>query len=466
MNQRSRSFFPRCQAIALLLSLWAVSLGAQAVDNGRVPLFYSNESQPGARGAALGVAYREAFPDLEARWDAYLQQVFSTLGGEAQARFDAWLTDIIEPLRSQGLSPEARAEVEGLASTWALVGGNRLGDGQLSHDELWAAQLLPDLGLVGGGVGYAVFGTASADGGPLVGRHRDTLLDPAHRDTEPPLVITVIGQPTQPWAGIGFAGQLAPLTGMNASGLFISQFPVAEPRLASPNKPMQAIGFALREVLERATNLPSATHTLARQRFGVSQAWLIVDRGRAAVLEHPAGKPGNQRTVQSPVRDTLSWGRAEQLAVVNCLALANLRSDCRQLRDRYRWQRLRELARFHASGLQARLGDVIALLQDQANSPYALLGASTIETLVYQPRTQRLYLRTHSEALASDSDTPEQAALAALPMYQPFANLHTDHDSPWLLFLLFAVALLGLLVVALIRYRYRSTQPIKGDDSV
>lgn len=452
----------RCLApLGLLLSLWAVSLGAQALDAERVALFHSNEAQPGARGAALGVAYREAFPDLEARWDAYLQQVFSTLGGEAQARFDAMLTDIIEPLRSQAVSPEARAEVEGLASTWALVGGNRLGDGQLSHDELWAAQLLPDLGLVGGGLGYAVFGTASADGGPLVGRHRDTLLDPAHRTAEPPLVITVLDQPTQPWAGIGFAGQLAPLTGMNASGLFISQFPIPDPRLDAPAKPMRAVGFALRETLEQAANLSSATNRLARQRFVVSQAWLIVDRGRAAVLEHPAGKQGKQRTANSPVRTTLNWGRAEQLAVVNCLALANSRSDCRQLRDRYRWQRLRELARFSATGLQARLGDVIALLQDQANAPYALLGPDTIETLVYQPRTQRLYLRTQAGAVPPDAANP-----AVLPMYQPFANIHTDHYPPWVLFLLLVLALLGLLVVVLVWHRDRSPPPIEIDDSV
>lgn len=436
--------------LGLLLTLGIFASVVRSADSDRVPLFQADQDNPTVRGAALGQAYRDRWPALEARWDAYLQHVFSAAGGDAQSRFDTLLKARIEPLRTQGISQDARAEVEGLGSAWSLVGGNRLGDGQLSHDELWAAQLLPDLGLVGRGVGYAVFGPATADGGSLVGRQRDALSvypgDNASSAEEPPLAITV----TDPWAGVGFAGQLAPPTGMNAAGLFISQFPIPHQRLVGFPASARASGFALREVLHREGAVSQAVAALSRQRFATSLALLIADADRAVVVEQAAGAPGQPRTADSPTQATLSWGRAEQLAVVSCFALRDLRGDCQGLRDRFRWQRLRELGQFSATGLQARLDDMLALLQDTANPPYALFGSDTVETLLFQPREQRLYLRTlSSPAEVSDS----------LPLYQPFPKRDPDRRWAWALGLLLTGALLGLTIVALARHRIH---PVSG----
>jgi hypothetical protein len=343
------------QTVALLSALAMMAAIAWMTDaraDQQIPLIGIDLSgrAPATVGAELGRAYADAFPELERRWDTWLYQALAADGGDPQARFEQLLETRIEPLRANGVASAARAEVEGLGAAWSLVGGNRLGDGALSRDEFWAAQLLADLGLAGGGVGYAVFGGASADGGPIVGRNRDALLSDSD---EPPLAITVRSNGRRYWASIGFAGQVAPLTGMNDRGLFVTHLPIPSSSLPDLPDAPRAIGFALRQALERQARVAAAASSIASQGFAEGQALLIADLERAAVLEQPAGAPGRLRTDSSPTRAELLWQRGEQIAAVDCLALPSQRGDCRQLRDRYRWQRLRSLAHFGKDGPRA-----------------------------------------------------------------------------------------------------------------
>ncbi len=449
------------RAVALLsvLAMVAASVWVHHARAGeRIPLIRIDVSEraPATVGAELGRAYLDAFPELERRWDGWLHQAFAADGGDPQARFDQLLKTRIEPLRAAGVGEAARAEVDGLGSAWSLVGGNRLGDGVLSRDEFWAAQLLADLGLAGGGVGYAVFGNASADGGPIVGRNRDAL--PSDVD-EPPLAITVRNDGRRHWALIGFAGQIAPLTGMNDRGLFVTHLPVpSSRRLGLPEAP-QAIGFALRQALERQARVAAAASSIASQRFAEGQALLIADTEQAAVLEQAAGAPGRLRTDNSPTRADLIWERADQIAAVDCLALASQRGACRQLRDRYRWQRLRSLAGFGSDGPRARTDDVAAMLFDTANRPYPIFGPSTREVLIYQPGDDALYLRAFAPGTWSAADAfaskDQRASASTLPLYRPLRMGADASPSGIDLGLLLIWGVLGLLAVALIVIRLR-----------
>jgi hypothetical protein len=448
----------------------AATAGAHEARAGeRIPLIQIDVSEraPAAVGAELGRAYADAFPDLERRWDNWLHQAFAADGSDPQARFNQLLEMRIEPLRTNGVGPVARAEVEGMGSAWSLVGGNRLGDGALSHDEFWAAQLLADLGLAGGGVGYAVFNDAAADGSPIVGRNRDALLGDAE---EPPLVITVRSDGRRHWALIGFAGQVAPLTGINDRGLFVTHLPVqSSSRPDLPEAP-QAIAFALRQALERQARVAAAAGSIAAQRFSEGHALLIADSEQAAVLEQAAGAPGRLRTDTSPTRADLVWERADQVAVVDCPALASQRGDCRHLRDRYRWQRLRSLARFGTDGPRARPDDVAAMLLDTANPPYPIFGPSTREVLIYQPGDDALYLRTFAPGtwMAADvfGSKDQRASASTLPLYRPLRIGAEAGASGIRLGLLLIWGGLGLLAVALIVIRLRLRLRIEpGDES-
>ena len=462
------------RAVALLSALVMVAATAwvhNARADERIPLIRIDVSEraPATVGAELGRAYTDAFPELERRWDGWLHQAFAADGGDPQARFDQLLETRIKPLRAEGVGEAARAEVEGMGSAWSLVGGNRLGDGALSHDEFWAAQLLADLGLAGGGAGYAVFGDASADGGPIVGRTRDALPSDAMPSDvgEPPLAITVRSDGRRHWALIGFAGQVAPLTGMNDRGLFVTHLPV--PSSSRPDLPEapRAIGFALRQALERQARVAAAS-SIASQRFAEGQALLIADPEQAAVLEQAAGARGRLRTDSSPTSADLVWERTDQVAAVDCLALASQRGDCRQLRDRYRWQRLRTLARFGKNGPRARPDDVAALLLDTANPPYPIFGPSTREVLIYQPGEDALYLRTFAPGTWSAADAfdskDQRASASTLPLYRPL-RMGADASSSGIgLGLLLIWGVLGLLAVALIVIRLRLRLRIEPGD--
>ncbi len=403
--------------VCALLALCLAAGAAAGAGSARIALLRIDlaEQSAGMRGDAIGRATLDTFSGLERRWDTYLHQAFAAAGGDPQARFDRLLAARIAPLRAHGLDDEDRAEVDGLAASWSLVGGNRLGDGSLSYDELWAAQLLADLGLTGGGVGFAVFADASADGGTLVGRNRDALVADA---VEPPRVITVRNDGRRRRALIGFAGQVAPATGLNDDGLFLAHLPVAQ---SSRGAPTAAVGFALSGVLARETQVGPAAGALARQRFSAGQALLIADPARAAVLEQAAGARGALRTDTSPALAELAWNREGQVAVVDCLVLPRWRGNCRQLRDRYRWQRLRSLARFGGDGPRARLDDVAAILLDTGGSPYPLRAPGTREVLLYQPQEQALYLRTFPPGTpAAAPSTHARPSAATLPLYRPF----------------------------------------------
>jgi hypothetical protein len=443
----------------LLAILGATASAAERLSDPRTPLVQIDlaDRAPAMIGAELGRAYAERFPGLERAWDHYLYQAFSASGGDAQARFDRLLRERIEPLRAHGIADAVRAEVEGLASTWALFGGNRLGDGRLSPDELWAAQLLADIGAVGGGVGYAVFGDATADGGPIVGLNRDALVADAE---EPPTVITVRRDGQRRSALIGFAGQVAPPLGMNDRGLFVAQLPVPASTQSSPSRSPESIGFAVRRALERESRVAAVAGDLSGRRFAEGHAVLIADHDRAAVLEQAAGAAGRLRTDSSPTRPELAWARQEQIAAVDCPALERSRSACLGLRQIYRWERLQALARFEAHGTRARVDDVAAILLDTSNPPYALRAPDTREALIYGPREELLYLRPFSAAtsgIPDAFDTPEEAAPAStLRLYHPLRIEDEESgESNAVSIRLLIWTMLGLLSAALILIRLR-----------
>ena len=359
----------------------------------RLPVFriVTEDMRPTEVGAALGRQWKERFPDLEQRHDAHLAQRLNQQG------FDRLLNERVAPLRAQGIDRAYLAELQGLASALNLIGRNRLGDGFLSMDELMLAQLLPDLGGDGQGCGFGVYGTHAGKAGPLVGRNLDGGRG-GSGITSTLGAITVYQHPEGMLVNIGVAGILGVTTGFNDRGLFLAHLAASltPDRGASPVQG-RAIGFALRRALEEHDDSAAAVRTLRRGRYGSSYSVLLADRRRIQVLEQPADGPARLREAGSRTRPTMDWGRTEQIAVVDCFALTTTPSNCQDLRDRYRWQRLRTLARFEPRGPRAEIPDLIGIMLDRTTPPYEIYGEETLQVMVFAPRTADLYLYARSE---------------------------------------------------------------------
>jgi hypothetical protein len=123
----------------------------------------------------------------------------------------------------------------------------------------------------------------------------------------------------------------------------------------------------------------------------------MADRDRVVVLEQPRGRRAVVRAADSPTRARMSWGREVQIAVVDCFALRVSVANCDDLRDLYRWQRFRALARFRRDGPHARVGDVSRIMLDTADRGYEVFDRATLQSMVFVPRRAELYLYATGE---------------------------------------------------------------------
>lgn len=394
------------------------------------------------QGLNTGRKVKALFPDLEQRYDQFLATRFS------QAHFDQ-LQQKNLPLLLQQMLPADRQELNGLAAAFRLVHHNELGDGLLSHDEYHLLNLLADLGFAPYGSGIGVFGQATGNNGVLVGRNVDWKSNPELRSLQ---LITRYHYPQRTVVTIGFAGMLATFNGFNNQGLFLGYFN-AEPysayhkRLIIDNT-MHLSGFAIRHALTTYTTLRQASKQLGQHRYSVNNSLLIADKENVQVLEYQRGKIAQQRTWQSKTKANKPWQKRQQIAIINCLVLAQLPNTCRGSANTYRWQRLYQRMRFDATH-PATITTLSALLLDRANKRYELFNQYTVQSLVFSPTHNSLYLYTAPPlAQAAPSQPQHQAYLDLIPYQQRIAKppLFTLLQAMWLVLLLLFMATFWLLL--------------------
>ena len=120
------------------------------------------------------------------------------------------------------------------------------------------------------------------------------------------------------------------------------------------------------------------------------------------VLEQAARGKATIRRWDSPTRPSKRWDRESQIAVVDCYASISMPNNCRRAKDSYRWDRLRSLAGF-TSGGKANVQDVARIMLDGSNKYYEILGANTIQSMIYLPGSGYLYLYAAPVNGAGDS---------------------------------------------------------------
>lgn len=336
-------------------------------------------------GIILGKAFKKQFPEIEKKYDAYLASFVD------QRQFNEWVQERINVIKPN-IDPAYRDEVDAIISTWDFSSQDQLGDGFLSENEFWLIQLIPDVGRYTNCSGFGVWGRFSALNSPIVGRNMDWFTTEALRSLQ---AITVYEYENQSIVNIGFAGYVGIVSGFNSNGLFVAHLdsPLRKPY---PEPPIgdDAIVFDLRKVLETKNRILVAAKELSKQQYSFSHNVLMADPIEVRVLEQPQGQPARLRTDTSPLRIEMSWGKVDQIAVVNCYVLRSSPANCINSIDSYRWHRFQSLAQFNHTDNQAQVKDVIQIMFDTANPHQEIFNWKTAQSMVFTPKDQRLYLYT------------------------------------------------------------------------
>jgi hypothetical protein len=343
-----------------------------------------------AVGLEVGRQSKQYFPDIEQRYDTHLQALFS------QGQFNYIVKQKL-PYLLQQLSVDDRQELKGIRAAWSITERSQLGDGRLSADEYHVLALLPELGVPAGGIGLGVFDQVSAEGGPIVGRNLDWRNTPALRAVQ---AITVYQYPEQTVVNVGFAGMPGILTGFNDQGLFAAYFdagsfsPYLQETKIDPSA--QVSGFALRAILRTRVSVSQAIRDLSGTPLQLSNSILLADRKTVKVLEYQKGRRAAVRSWDSATREGYFWDRVWQIAVVGCHVLSVLTDPCQNMATQVRWQRLDKLLNFHPTQ-PAHAGRIADILLDTRHQKNALLNDQTIQSQLYLPASNRLYLYAKPE---------------------------------------------------------------------
>lgn len=354
--------------------------------NGTPPVFHVDAKDQTAVGIGmtLGKAFKKQFPDIEKKYDSYLASFIN------QKQFNQWVQKRVNVIKPN-IDPAYRDEMNGIASTWTISSRDQLGDGFLSLNEFWLIQLIPDVGRQTNCSGFGVWGNFSALNSPIVGRNMDWHTNEELRSLQ---AITVYEYDNQSIVNIGFAGYIGIVSGFNSEGLFVAHLdsPIGK-RYPDPPIGDDAIVFDLRKVLETKTRIYTAAKELSKQQYGFSHNILMADTFNVQVLEQPQGEQAQLRTDTSPLRIEMSWGKVNQIAVVNCYALRSSPANCITTSNSYRWHRFKTLAKFNREN-QAQVKDVINIMFDTVNPLQEIFKSYTAQSMVFTPKDKKLYLYT------------------------------------------------------------------------
>ncbi len=379
----------------LLALLWVAlltfnnGLASPVLTPGEIPLIRINTEQHSSLeiGLETGRQSKALFPDIERRYDTHLSATLN------QDLFDQIQRETL-PKLLKALDPEYQEELKGVAGAWSLTRTNKLGDGQLSLDEYQIMNLLPDIGFSPDGTGFGVFSKASTENGPIIGRNLDWVSTPALRSLQ---AITVYQDNNKAVVNVGFAGIISVLTGFNNQGLFLAHYktdPYSPYRKTQrPSNDSRSSVFDSRKALETSTSIQQAARYLSRKPYAYSHSLLMADKKSIQVLEYPQGGAAKLRQLNSPTRSEKPWDKELQIAVIDCHVLATMPNNCKDIKDAYRWQRLRQLAQFSASK-PASVQDIANILFDTANPLYEIFNPQTLQSMIYLPANGSLYLYT------------------------------------------------------------------------
>jgi len=365
-----------------------------------IPVFYVNAKNKSDTEAALNLYYsiKSKIPDFEKKADNSLALTTD------QTTFDYVLVPRAQKIM-ENIPDEYKKYLEVLGSV--LCDTDTLGDGKLSQNEAIVSNLTTDIARSTNCSSFGVFSNYSNMDSPIVGRNLDWGSNEYMRGLQAITVLkNKIGQTV---VNIGFSGIASVASGFNSNGLFVAvhDSPLGNAYPGADGK--RSYGFDLAYVLETCSSINEAKDFLYDKPYTYSYNILLADETDIKVLEHPQGQNGQLRAYDSTLRSELTWGKTDQLAVVNCFALeASPDNNILYAYSSTRWNRFKDLAIFN-SGSPADMDDVESIMLDTANSPDSIFNSITMQSMVFSPIDRHLRLYTVPNSGTHPAD-PEMTA--------------------------------------------------------
>lgn len=323
---RISRLFTVCLVSTGFLSISVEQVRAQAeyvkmTDKGNYYLVHMNlqSASYSVIGSKLGGKILAAVPDYKSLLDSYLAE-----GAESDFIYNILLSRM-EDIRAQ-VPVDYQNEVDALSTGMNLVTTNVRGDGQLSRDELWLYNLIPDIARETQCTAIGVFNSRSATGNTMVTRLLDWDVGGSNQLAKIQAVYR-ISNGSKTITTIGFLGYQAILSGYNDDNVFVS---ILDSETGQPytSTGKRSYVFDLRHALENEDNFSGLSDYMKdpSRNYAFNHLIFMADANNAAVLENNfSGTGSNMRRAlrysNSVLNSGIDWGFTDAVASVNTFML-------------------------------------------------------------------------------------------------------------------------------------------------
>lgn len=393
----------------------------QIVDKGNYCLVTINaqSATSSAIGSELGSKIPTAVPDYEWLLDSYIVE-----GAEEEWIYDELMLRVND-IRSQ--VPSAyQDEINAMSAAMNLGTTNGFGDGQLSRDELWLYNLIPDVAREYQCSALGVYNNRSASGRTIAARLLDwdvgtnnqlAKLQAVYRFNNGSKTITTIG----------FLGFQAILSGYNDDNVFVS---ILDSETGSPyaSTNRRSYGFDLRYALENENNLGSIAAYMSDplKNYAFNHLIFMADAVSAVVLENNFSGTGSNmrralRYADSVLNSGIEWGFTDAVASVNAfMLLGNHDNFTGELWNTARWGSFRsQLASKGATVTWEELKEIATY--EGGNGPGSnttgdIYTDGNIQIILFEPASGKLEVAFHPKTGAVQSNPVFDVVFADNPV--------------------------------------------------
>jgi|GEM_PF-703090 len=222
-----------------------------------------------------------------------------------------------------------RNEIRGMAAALSNPQSDVLNDGKLSLNELFALNLLPDIGRGTACSGISIWGSLSKNRRVITGRNLDW--NPGSRGQLYKLnaITTILYGPHQKKRSIamlGFCGMSSVITGFNDKGLFAGILDASTGQRYRLYKKNRSYVMDLRKALEESTSVSEISRYMTdkRKQYSFNHLILVSDVKQSKVIENYIFRRKRRaRGSQSRLHHGVQWNQKDAICTVNSFLLRN-----------------------------------------------------------------------------------------------------------------------------------------------
>lgn len=295
----------------------------------------------GASSREVGVEYgeiiRTAVPDYPQLIDSYIREI-----SQGNTFFYQFLMQRVNAIKPQ-IDQAYRSEIEGLASKLAVAKKDTMGDNQLSLNELYLINLLPDAARQTQCAAMAVFGGLSSTGHTLAGRILDWYQGSQNQLLRIQAVVT-FKNGSKSICTVGYLGFMGVISGFNKDKVFagILDCPTGA---AYDGTGKYSYPLDIRYALENCKTLDMVSDFLKTRPYAYSHLIFLADPDTSKVLENNITDSFRQvRTATSALNEGIAWGFENAIGSVNSFLLNGNRNNHNDalIPNLNRWTALRD----------------------------------------------------------------------------------------------------------------------------